>query len=210
VLAVASNSLTPPSVYTGSPHIARLAAVSLIGADEVGLPLRSLNDIARSLKIALQGFEDVVPLPDTLFAGQHGSFDRCGLDHAEYLSADSFIYRDATESDASRFAVIEPATDTGLAQHIVTASCISHRQLTPTTRASQESCEQRLSIFSCAGPLFSLCVLSDGTLDVLELFPAHITFMGTRDQREPLLPGLAPAEMTWLCSLVAGEMFGLP
>ncbi len=84
---------------------------SVLWIGRIVLPPRTLGSIAGSLKIALQGFEDVVPLPDTLFAGQHGSFDRCGLDHAEYLSADSFIYRDAAERDTARFAVIEPAAN---------------------------------------------------------------------------------------------------
>lgn len=59
------------------------------------LSLGALNGIAGSLKIALKSFENIVPLPGAFFRGQHGSFDRCGLNHATNLSADSFVYGDA-------------------------------------------------------------------------------------------------------------------
>ena len=57
--------------------------------------------------IALQDVDHIISLPGTFFVGQHGSFDGCGLNHAKDLSADGFIYGDATERDATRFAVIE-------------------------------------------------------------------------------------------------------
>ena len=109
--------------------------------------------------IALQGFDHVISLPGTFFVGQHGSFDGCGLNHAKDLSADSFIYGDATERDATRFAVIEQAAEARIPQYIVPVAGIPHRQLTSTSPASQEPNQQRVAILGSAGLGFSLVVL---------------------------------------------------
>src|SRR5271157_1341453 len=158
--------------------------------------MRTVGTITGGLKIALQRFQDVIPLLGALFVGQHRGLDSCGLHHAKHLSADSFVHGHATESDASWLAIIEPAAEARVAQHIVAAAGISHRQLTSTTAASQESCQQGGPVSNCAGLLFSLCVLLNHVLDAFKLFPAHISFMGARYQSQPLFSGFAAADVT--------------
>jgi hypothetical protein len=105
------------------------------------------------------------------------------LDHAKDLSTDSLIYGDAAERYAARFAVVEPAADTGIPQHIVPVAGISYRQLTSTSPASQETCQQRLAVPGGARLGLSLVVLLNDTLDLFKLFPADVAFMGAWNQK---------------------------
>src|SRR5215469_11319038 len=86
------------------------------------------------------------------------------------------------------------SADTGVTQHIVAASCVTHRQLTSASRASQESFQQCLSILYCTRLLFSLRIRLNSPDDAFELFPTHISFMGPWDEGQPLFPWLAAAE----------------
>ena len=47
------------------------------------LSLCTLRSITGSFQIAMQSVENVISLAIQLFAGQHGSFDRCRLNHAQ-------------------------------------------------------------------------------------------------------------------------------
>ena len=79
------------------------------------LPLRPFGGIAGRLQVALESFQNIIPLPGMFFLSLHRSFDSCGLDHAKDLSADSCMYSQTAEGYTSRFAVIEPSADAGVA-----------------------------------------------------------------------------------------------
>ena len=89
--------------------------------------------------IAFKRLQYVVLLADALFVGQHGSFNSCGLNHAKDLSSDRFIHDNATEGNATRFAIIKKSADAAIPQNIVPVTGISYAKLTSTTPASQQT-----------------------------------------------------------------------
>jgi len=101
---------------------------------------------------ALQGHR---PVGGHVLHGQHGSFDRCRLNHAKYLSADRLIDGDATERDATGLAIIQEPAMTRIPQHIMSLAGISYRQLTTTSAASQEASQQRLTVTGGTGVGFT-------------------------------------------------------
>ena len=83
------------------------------------LPLRSVDCIPCCFQITLESRKYVLLNSRFFIARLQSGFD-CGRpNHVEYLSADTVIHRNASERDAPRFTVVQPATIACISQHVM-------------------------------------------------------------------------------------------
>src|SRR5262249_55221519 len=106
----------------------------------------------------------------------------CGwLNDAKQLLADSFIDRCSSKRDASRLPIVQPTAMTAIADHIVVLSCVVHSQFATATLAPQQTPQKSRATLNSAGSLPSTHIVTNSERRLLELLPADIARVRTRN-----------------------------
>src|ERR1039458_5865706 len=194
------QSSIPASLqFVGYQTVLRIRSIVLL--------LGTLRRIVRRFQVSSPGVQDVVLLTGFFFARQCRRFHCCRLHHAQHLFGDSFVYRHSAECNTTRLSTVEPASMTYITEYIVVVASVQHGELTTTPPATQQTGQQSRTALHGARWSAPANIFRDRLLNLLMLFPAHVTFMGVRKQCQPLLPRFASSASARLAVFIAQCVF---
>src|SRR5260221_12136428 len=101
------------------------------------------------------------------------------------------FYKQSSEGDAERAAIIHPGAAAAVARDMVLHACVPDGELAATALAPDQAGQQRVSMLGRAVMSTSGNVAADHCADRLEPLPAHIPVVGIGLQRQPFVPPLA-------------------
>src|SRR5690242_9478343 len=106
--------------------------------------------------------------------------------------------------------MIEPATIACIAGDIVLGSSVTQRELAPAATTSQQTRQQRVTMFGSAVMAAARDVVTDHPADRLRSLPIEITLVCVGLQRQPLIAWLPAAPGVRADTVIAGNDTGPP
>ena len=175
-------------------QFARHKAVGRVGG--IVLAEGALGRIAGRLQVAQQRCPNLVLSVGGLRLGGHSRCDRSRLDDLKQGRGDGVVDPQPAESDATRLAVVEPATMAGIAGNVVLRARVAGDQFAAAASAAQEAGEQCIAMLGRAVMPARGEVVADHPADRLRTLPVHITLMRAGLQRQPFSARLSCGSVT--------------
>jgi hypothetical protein len=152
----------------------------------------SIGSVACGLKIPHQRFTDLIAPVRDFSLGRDSCSNRSRLNDLEERRFDCVIDAQSAKGNATRLAVIESTSMTGIARDCVLRAGIADGQLTAAAAAANEAGEQRITMLGRAMMPARWNVLAHHSADRLRTLPIHVALMAARLQRQPFRAQLAP------------------
>src|SRR5258706_588209 len=194
------QSLIPAALqFVGYQTVLRIRGIVLL--------LGTLRGIPRRFQVSSPGVQDVVLLTGFFFACQYRRFHSCRLHHAQHLFGDDFVYAHSAECNTTRLPTVQPASMTYITEYIMVVASVQHGELTTTPPATQQAGQQSGTTLHGTRWPAPANIFRDRLLNLLILFPTHVTLMGVRKQGQPLLPRFASSAAVRLAVFIAQCVF---
>src|SRR6516165_7459644 len=157
----------------------------------VVLPEGAIGCIARCLEIALECFAYLIPQLVGFFLSSYSSRNGARADHGEKRILNGVIDPQTAKGNTTRLAIVHPAAAAAVARDIVFRARVAKRQLATAAAAAEKARQQGVAVLGRAVMAAAGYVTANHLADRLGLFPADITLMGIRHQRQPIAARLA-------------------